>query len=436
MYRRRRSALLHVVAVLVLAACGSGASPDPTQPGPGAPASISRLDGDGQQATVSTAFATAPTVVVRDAEGQGVPGVNVVFQVVEGDGWVVRPTVVTDASGTAGTIWYAGPAAGAQNRLRVSAAGTLHTEFTALAEATTAGETYAGANGYVEYLPGDIPVIVSAPHGGTLQPASIPNRTGTGITTVRDADTEELARDIREAFRTTSGGTPHVVIMRLHRLKVDANREIVEAAQGNPDAERAWREFHGFIEAARAAVVAEGRPGIYIDLHGHGHDIQRLELGYRLTAADLHQPDDILNSPSMVQKSSMRAHVQATGAAHADVIRGDGSLGTLFEAAGFPSVPSRQQPHPGGAPFFSGGYNTNRHASADGNLITGLQIEANRQGVRDTQENRQRFAAALAEVLAEWNPGLLPAAATSGQAWRLREPWEPRSPLRAMDGGR
>jgi hypothetical protein len=253
--RRRWPVTLMLLTWLTVAACAEGGPPAPVDPIPTTPSAIATSDGDGQQGTVGSALPVRPTVVVRDAAGRGVAGVNVVFNVTAGGGWVAAASATTAADGTASTTWYMGPSAGTANRLQASAAGTLHAEFTATATALVPGSTYYGANAWVEMLAGDIPVIVSAPHGGTLRPASIPDRTGS-VTTVRDANTEELARDIADAFRAKTGGTPHVIILRLHRIKLDANREIVEAAQGNAEAERAWHEFHGYIEAARAAVVA------------------------------------------------------------------------------------------------------------------------------------------------------------------------------------
>jgi hypothetical protein len=406
---RSTAALLLLSLTLACAGSDGGA---PAGPDVKTPATITRSAGDAQQATVAMAVAAEPTVVVRDAGGNGVAGVDVTFSVTGGGGWVTRHTVTTDNGGAAATTWYLGPAPGAQHRLRAQA-GALQAEFTATATALTPGASYLGANGYVEFIAGDIPFIVSAPHGGSLRPAALPDRAG-NVTTARDTNTEEMAREMIEQFRARNVGTPHTIIMRLHRLKVDANRDSAEATLGNPQAWRAWREFQGFIEAARAAVVASQRPGFYIDLHGHGHDIPRLELGYLLSSNDLAQGDAALNAPAMVQKSSMRAHVNRTGQPLAEALRGPRGLGTLFETNGFPSVPSQQQPHPAGAPYFTGGYNTARHASADGQLITGLQIEANFRGVREFESDRRRFADALIEVVRAWDPTLLPAAAGAG----------------------
>jgi hypothetical protein len=117
------------------------------------------------------------------------------------------------------------------------------------ADSYVAGNAYLGTSGYVEYLAGNLPLIVSAPHGGSLLPEEIPDRTaarcGGEATTVRDTNTEELARQIREAFHARTGRYPHIVINRLHRRRLDANRALTEAACGAAAAETAFREFPG-----------------------------------------------------------------------------------------------------------------------------------------------------------------------------------------------
>ena len=47
------------------------------------------------------------------------------------------------------------------------------------------GHSYFGANGYIEYVAGNAPVIFTASHGGALLPASIPDRTGARCGTAR-----------------------------------------------------------------------------------------------------------------------------------------------------------------------------------------------------------------------------------------------------------
>jgi len=389
---------LHRALVALLLTCfGCGPTAVSGLPDAGAPASIERAAGEAQQAAAGTALAELPTVRVRDESGRPVEGATVTFTVTGGSGWVSAATVATDATGRASTTWYLGPRAGDAQRLGASVGGALTADFAATATSLEPGTTYHGAHGYVEFTAGALPLIVSAPHGGALRPEALRDRTGG--THARDTNTEELAREIAAAFTEQTGAAPHTVIVRLHRIKVDANREIVEAAEGGVGAERAWREYHSFLEAARAHVQAAHGRGLYIDLHGHGHAIPRLELGYLLSAAELNQDDGALNGAPLVLKSSLRSLAGASSTPHAELVRGPTSLGTLFEQRGFPAVPSSAQRGPGQAPYFSGGYNTRRYGSAAGGATDGVQIEANMTGVRDTQANRRAFALALVDVM-------------------------------------
>ena len=104
------------------------------------------------------------------------------------------------------------------------------------------GETYQGRKGYVTYYPGNIPVILSIPHGGDISPPEIGNRSY-GVT-VTDSNTIELGMAIRNYFYSNYNIRPYVIINNLKRTKLDANREINEAAQGNIFARRAFNEFH------------------------------------------------------------------------------------------------------------------------------------------------------------------------------------------------
>jgi hypothetical protein len=412
-----RAGTVAAVPLVVLLACGGGGGDSPIDPGAGAPATIARVGTEPLQGPVAGMTTAEPAVVVLDGGGRPVANLPVTFSVT-GGGWVSAATVKTDASGRAATAWYMGPRPGAASI--TAATGALSVSMAATAEPLVPGRSYFGANSWVEMIAGELPIIVSAPHGGAIR-ADLPTRTG-NVTIATDLQTEELARDIGSVFRSEIGRAPSLVIMRLHREKIDANREIVEAAQGNPAAERAWYEYHGFIEAARAAIVDAQREGFYIDLHGHGHPINRLEVGYMLSAVNLRGSNQALDADSMVQKSSIRARVAASGIPHSQLLRGPNGLGTLFELHGFPSVPSAAQPHPGDDPYFTGGYNTNRHSSRDGNLISGVQIEANRPGVRDGEVNRRRFAAALLNVLRDWHPALFTSAASGAQPESIRLP--------------
>lgn len=261
-----------------------------------------------------------------------------------------------------------------------------------------AGRSIFGENQYIEYVPGDFPLIISVPHGGRLKPASIPNRKK-GVL-LADGGTDLLAKEMIAAFYQQTGKYPHVIICHLRRAKLDCNRKVDEAAQGNVEVQRAWREFHGFIEQARGAVIEKNGRGLYIDLHGHGHPELRLELGYLLSNRGLKGEDDQVEK--LKRKSSIRKLAEDGKISFVELLRGESSFGALMQKRGFPSVPSPKFPHAGEAKYFSGGYNTRRYGSRDGGAISGFQLECPGKSVRNSKQNRQDFAKAFVSAVTEY----------------------------------
>ena len=100
----------------------TGTSPDITTIA-GTPAKMSLSAGNSQSATVNTAVATAPSVLVTDAYNNPVSGVSVTFAVASGGGSVTGASATTSASGIA-TLgsWTLGTTAGA-NTLTATCAG-------------------------------------------------------------------------------------------------------------------------------------------------------------------------------------------------------------------------------------------------------------------------------------------------------------------------
>ncbi|MGB4960151.1 MAG: T9SS type A sorting domain-containing protein [Saprospiraceae bacterium] len=266
------------------------------------------------------------------------------------------------------------------------------------------GKSYFGLNDYVEYIAGDLPVIISAPHGGDQNPSAIPDRDCNGCVTVSDAFTQELAREIYQALLNKMGCHSHIILNRLHRRKLDANRDLDEAANGNTDAAAAWFTYHNFIEAAKTKVIRDFGRGLFIDLHGHGHTIQRLELGYLLTASELRESDVQLNTQTFIENSSLRNLVQENlnKLSHSELIRGKNSLGSILSDASYPSVPASDDPFPvSGDAYFSGGYNTERHGSITSGKIDAIQIECN-SSVRFNANIRIAFAENIADAIIKY----------------------------------
>jgi hypothetical protein len=257
------------------------------------------------------------------------------------------------------------------------------------------GQSYFGVDKHIEYIAGDLPFILSAPHGGREKPDNVPDRKEG--TFAFDIGTQELARAIAKEMYAQTGHHPHIIICRITRRKIDCNREIVEACRGNKEAEAIWHDWHRFIGAARQQVIRDFGRGLYIDLHGHGHKVAQLEMGYLHSAEDYAATDEQLNGNQFLAASSLQGLIALNRRPYAELVRGDYALGTLLADRGFPATPSKQRPQPT-VPYFRGGYNTVRYGH-DGGPIAGLQIETNSRGVRDNDASRAKFAKALTDSL-------------------------------------
>ena len=115
--RNRLTGLL--VLVLILSAPASASN------------SLNLSAGNGQSATVNTAVAIPPCIIVQDANGTPVTGIPVTFTVVAGGG-TVTPSVVTTGTDGKATVsgWTLGTAAGS-NTLTASAADAVTITITA-----------------------------------------------------------------------------------------------------------------------------------------------------------------------------------------------------------------------------------------------------------------------------------------------------------------
>lgn len=298
--------------------------------------------------------------------------------------------------------------------------------------ASGAPESRFACSGLVEYVAGDLPLILTAPHGGRLRPAHIPNRTqGTRLS---DSLTDRLARDVAVAVRAKTGRQPHLVICHLHRVKVDCNREIGEGAQSNAAAAEVWQAFHDFVASARdTATRTNTAPALLLDVHGHGHAALRVELGYLLSRKQLALPDAELEKLATLSSIRQWAEIRRTnpvetghvsaGARRAkedapslreptsfvDLLRGPQSLGGLLQQRGFAATPAPGNPASAGQEYFNGGYITRRYGSRDGGTLSAIQAECPGKGFRTPEDQRRAFADALADALINYlrDQGLL-----------------------------
>ncbi len=128
---------------------------------------------------------------------------------------------------------------------------------------------------FVTIQKGTLPVILSAPHGGELDlPGSLPRDRKSGgsrFQTVRDVRSSELAEAIANQLEAEFGQRPYVVILRVSRKYLDANRE-ADYAYESPEAQVVYDEYHGAIEQFKKSILEKHGSGLLIDVHGQSKE--------------------------------------------------------------------------------------------------------------------------------------------------------------------
>jgi len=267
----------------------------------------------------------------------------------------------------------------------------------------------------INYTPGDINLILTVPHNGYDRSEDIPIRQpgcknsakvcnfpgrsscdkGKRCKVVVEGDgwTQTIGKYVHKAFKKLTGRTPHMIISNLHRSRMDPNREIGEAAQGNLAAMAAYKEFHGAIREVKRTFGRE--PGLLIDIHGQVHKKNSTEIGYLIKPQDLNL-GNYTNS-----NLSIKALVTRKKAPVEEYIWGSRSLGALFEDAGYKAVPSPNKTSPGKDKYFNGGYITSTHGSWLGGLVDAIQLEIPGEIRNDGGKSlRKHFSSNLARILA------------------------------------
>ncbi|WP_126970311.1 hypothetical protein [Gynurincola endophyticus] len=270
----------------------------------------------------------------------------------------------------------------------------------AYTDSYTPGTTLYGDKNFVQFTVGDsnTAMIVTAGHGGTLRPAFIPDRTQGE--TAADLNTADLARRIADSIKNRIGVRPHVIINNLHRIKLDPNRPEDELYLTHDSAKVAYDQYHEFIFIARRMVTERIGKGLLLDVHGHAHAIDRTELGYLTTRTQINATDVSLNTRGA--QSSIKNIWNGSTFTYSELLRGSKAFGTLMENEGMAAVPSQQDPSPGTAAYFNGGYTTLVHGSKDSGTISAIQLEFPRPSVRESTTTRAAAASKLANVVRDF----------------------------------
>ena len=261
------------------------------------------------------------------------------------------------------------------------------------------GTSIYGRNDYIQYIPGTLPLVLSAPHGGYKKPDELKDRIDG--TDHYDRLTIEVTLNVQKSFYELTGKYPYVILNRLQRIKLDPNRAIKIAAQGDSLAEIAYNEFHNFIEIAEKDVEEKWGTGLYIDIHDHDHKTHLYELGYLLEGGLLSFSDADLDDPLFMEKSSLKNLAKKSPYKFSEILRGDVSFGAYLSQHGYNVVPSPSIPSPGTDYFYSGGYNTQVHGTPTPNF-NGFQIELPWDDVPDSEIDVKKFSTDFMNAVIEF----------------------------------
>ena len=266
----------------------------------------------------------------------------------------------------------------------------------------TPGDIITDSQGYISYRVGNMPIIITVPHDGTLTPSTFPDRTGSSA---RAENTRKVAEQFAYFFNANSNGLyPHIIYNNISRSKLDPDLNQMDGAQGNSYANLSYGTYHSFLQTAIDSVEAYFDAGILLNLVEHNHSNQKVELGYLLSASDLDLTNLQLNSISAQSSVSQIADISTSS--FAEVIRGYNSLGTLIVGRSYTSndvtysfeaVPTLDNPTIGSTDYSSGGYTIKQYGSSNGGKINGIDVATPFAGFRDNANAYRALAVILEE---------------------------------------
>jgi N-formylglutamate amidohydrolase len=140
--------------------------------------------------------------------------------------------------------------------------------------------------GMLRLSEGDLPCLISAPHGGRKVVPGVASRTGDGLPkgasgffAGRDSFTEELALQVVNCLQERLQAKPFQVISSVHRKYVDFNRP-VDIAIESTRIEPLYKRYHDALATYAQQIRRRFPGGLLIDIHGQG---TRRDLVYRGT---------------------------------------------------------------------------------------------------------------------------------------------------------
>ncbi|MEE2937899.1 MAG: BPL-N domain-containing protein [Planctomycetota bacterium] len=237
--------------------------------------------------------------------------------------------------------------------------GFLLTCLIVRADANAADELEASVSptSLVTVERGDLPIILTAPHGGTDSIPNVPRRLGEGVSkfsSLSDVGTAQLGIRLADAIERKFGKRPYLVVAHFHRRYIDANRPTDLAFEVKP-ATKIYNRYHEAIVKARHEVAERWGHGLLLDIHGQATDPQAIFRGTQNGQTTKHLVSRFGN----------------------EALRGKTSLFGQLALQGFrviPAVNDTKQEHN----RYDGGFTVVKYGSNRGGTIDAIQLEFGR----------------------------------------------------------
>lgn len=230
---------------------------------------------------------------------------------------------------------------------------------------------------------GDLPIILSAPHGGREAIAGVPERRGQGVKLFNpesDSGTDRLTLALADAIEKKTGKRPFLVIARFHRKYVDANRPPVDAYEAK-EAKPTYEAYHHALAEARQQVVRRWGHGILLDIHGQGAESKSIFRGTHNGKTTTH----------LISRFGPEA-----------ISGKKGLFGQLAEQgfAVIPAVDSTDR-----ETRYEGGYTVQTYGSAVGGTLDAIQLEFGKDlRTSETAETAAKLANSIASFAQTYLP--------------------------------
>lgn len=241
---------------------------------------------------------------------------------------------------------------------------------------------------YIMVQKGDLPIILTAPHGGRKAIPDVEVRKGetqsgtTKFVTGRDENTYELTQKLAKELETRLKGKPYIIAAKFERKFVDANRPPQDAYEG-PKAQVYYETYHKAIKDAADEVRKQWGRGLHLDIHGQAAEKDSILRGTQ----------NGKGVTDLVKEYGSAAHL------------GPKSLFGRLAKEGFnvfPPVDSKDPEHKG----YTGGHTIGTYGSHQGTRIDAIQLEfgSSLRTTKALDTTHQKAASAIEAFVRDYLP--------------------------------